>query len=346
MARVFVGIPTLNRPRLVQETVHSVLEQTIHDLRVVVSDNASEPEAGKSVAHFIRQLDDPRVRFHSQPRNVGEYGQGRFFFREASDEEFFVILHDDDVLKPRYLEKAVRRLEESPDLAGFVARPYIMDEGAKLSADMTRWYVSAKRLARRPEGPFDILSTLLRYGFPRISGACFRTSALRASGLVDDDCSGNYPFEFNVLLRLGERGARAWYCAEELLGFRFHGGSMINYIKLLENPDVVSTMIVLVDRRCFAGANERRRRAILGRLYRASALIRMKRGDHRGCRQDMARSLRENPRSARSWALAPLVLLAPRLVRAVLPPPPEVRFGPRYEGEATASYRAPAAKDT
>lgn len=340
---VFVGIPTLNRPDYVREAIDSALGQTFEGLRVVVSDNDSEPAARESVARFVRDRDDRRLVFHQQSENVGEYGQARFFLGAAADAEFFVILHDDDVLDPACLETAVECLRRHPEVAAFAATPYIMDEGGRRLGDKTAWYRSAKRCDRRSDGPFDLLTTLLRFGFPRICGTCFRTSALRDSGFLDADCSGNYPFEFNLLLRLGDTGARGWFCRRELLGFRFHGGSMMNYIQLLENPDVVLTMIRLLERRRFTGANERRRRMILGRLHRASAVMRAKRGDVSGCRRATSRALKANPRSIRSWAFAPLGFLAPNLVRAALPEPPEVRFGPRCD--ADRGYRPRAASD-
>ena len=83
MARVFIGIPTLNRPLYVRDAIRSVVGQSFADFRVIVSDNVSEPEASASVERFVRELADPRFTFHRQPRDVGEYGQGRYFLRQA-----------------------------------------------------------------------------------------------------------------------------------------------------------------------------------------------------------------------------------------------------------------------
>ena len=40
---------------------------------------------------------------------------------------------------------------------------------------------------------------VMGHGVFSISGAVFRPSAVRANGLVDDDCDGLFPFEFNVV---------------------------------------------------------------------------------------------------------------------------------------------------
>jgi len=335
MGRVFVGIPTVNRPRYVRETIRSVLDQTFRDIRVLVSDNVSDAPIADSVERFVRQVNDPRIGFHRQPEDVGEYGQGRLFLQRASTAEFFVMLHDDDVLKPTYLEKAISRMTENPSLAYFVANPFLMDAGGRSSEVATRRYLSRCGRIGQPEGVIDVLSKHFRCGFTPISGTFFRTQSLRDSGFVDDDLTGSYPFEPNVLLRLGERGARAWFCPEELLGFRFHSGSQTSYARMVENPQVVISTLKLFERRRFTGTNERRRRIIVGRLYRALAVIRLKTGDNRGCRENMLMALRRNPLSLRSFVTAPFVLTVPGLLRMILPPLPAARSRPEYaEGKA------------
>src|SRR5262249_6256823 len=148
---------------------------------------------------------------------------------------------------------------------------------------------------RRGEGEFDVLRTLLESGLAPISGTCFRLAALRASGFVDEDCQGNYPFEVNVLLRLGERGAPAWFCRDELLGSRFHGGSQRVYSGMMDNRRIVDTLTTLLERRRFQGWNERRRRRILGKLHRATALRLLREGDARACRSSLLRAAKTSP---------------------------------------------------
>ena len=331
MARVFIGIPTVNRADLVQETVRSVLAQTFGDFRVVVSDNASDGNTPERVAGFVDELADPRVRFHQQPRNVGEYGQGRFFFEACRDEDYFIILHDDDVLEPTYLAKAVDALDRAPSAAYFVANPYLIALEGEVSGEQTQWYLKAHGRRGRGEGEIEVLGTLLRHGLTPISGTCFRTRVLRASGFVDPDCHGNYPFEFNLLLRIGERDTTAWFCPDQLIRFRFHAQSARNYLRLFDNPTVVGTMIRLLERRTFAGANERRRLVILEGLYRAMALVQLRLGDVRRCRALMKQALATHAASFRTCVAAGLAFVAPRLLRAVRPAVGEAQTAPVYD---------------
>jgi hypothetical protein len=156
----------------------------------------------------------------------------------------------------------------------------------------------------------------------------FRRSALVKSGFVDATARGNFPFECDVFLRLAHVGATAWYQNEELLGFRFHRGSMRNYMKLMENRQVVEDMVRLFSKYEYVGAVERRRRRILSRLYRANALINLRAGERELGRSNLLAALKANVWSAKAWALAPLVILVPGLCSLVMPPPAETQQAP------------------
>jgi glycosyltransferase involved in cell wall biosynthesis len=316
VARVLVGIPTRNRPDLVRETVRSVLSQTEPDFRIIVSDNASEAEASESVSRFIRDLADPRVCYYRQPENVGEYGQGRYFFEQCG-EKYFVILHDDDRLEPDYLRVALNLMESHPEAACLAANAYIFDLEGAASPERTRRFLASHGRDRCPEGFIDILEPLLRCGFIPISGAFFRTSALRASGFVDEDCHGNYPFELNVFLRLGERNERAFFTARELIGFRHHDTSLRHTSPLKFNQQITENLLKLLERRRFTGTSERLRRKMLAFTSRNYAVIRLAMGDTAGCQRLLIRAIRLNPLSYRNWTYSAGAFTLPFLMRAL-----------------------------
>ena len=322
MAKVFIGIPTRSRPVLVQETVKSALSQTFQDFKIVVSDNQSEDSAARTVEEFIHGLRDDRVAFYRQAENVGEYGQGRFFFKSSGDCPYFMILHDDDVLKPDYLAKGTAVLEQHPAAALFVANPFTMNLQGRPSLEEKARYLRQHGRIGQETGLFDVLSQHMACGFTPISGTLFRRSALDKAGFVDEDCHGNYPFENNIFLRLGEQHATGWFTSEELLGFRFHPRSLRNS-RLMDDRLVVETMIRLYARRRFSGASEHQRKTTLGRLYRAKALILLRDGKLAEARRYLVQSLRENAFSVKTWMVVPLLLLLPGCLRRMMPGLPE-----------------------
>jgi len=322
MPRVYIGIPTVNRPQFVRETIHSVLGQTFSDFKITVSDNCSTAESIESVRRFIDSLGDSRIEFHAQPSNVGEYGQGHFFMQQAEGCDYFMILHDDDVLESTYLEKSVAVLEEHPDVSLFIANPYLMDENGVTSQADTREYLKVRNRRSMSDGGIDVLEGFFGFGLTKVSGTLFRVESLRQSGFVDSEGSGNYPFECELFLRLGDIGAMAWFASETLLGFRFHTSSMRNYMNLMDNRHVVTGLTKLVSVRRYSGMIERRRRVLMGRLHRAYALICLREGDYEHSRSSIVLALRENILSPKAWLIAPLVFLVPGVLRRALPDMP------------------------
>jgi polysaccharide export outer membrane protein len=331
MVRILICVPSLNRPRLVLETVESLRRQTCADFHVLVSDDGSEPEASASVERRLAEMGDPRIIYHRHPTTCGEYGQGWFFYDRAQDYEFMAVLHDDDLLEPGYVGAALAALDAAPGADVFLANPRLIDAAGQLSPSMTADYLRDHGRNGASEGLYDVRAGHLMSGFTPISGTVLRVAALRASGFVDEDCHGNFPFEFDLFLRLGDRGAKGWFNPEPLLRFRYHDQSMRHGMHLGDNPHVVRTMLKLLGRRRYEGALERRRRVIMSRLLRADGLIRLREGDLAGCRRSLGQAVREHP-SPKAIAAAALAWAGPGMLRSRLPPltllkipPPVVR---------------------
>ena len=319
MARVFIGIPTWERPQYLRETVTSVLEQTFEDWRLVVSDNHSSENTRVAVESYLESLDDPRVSFHAQAKSQGEYGQGRFLFDSVRDEEYFMILHDDDLIRPGYVEQAVATLDRERDAAVFVADPYIFDKDGIRSDERTERYLDYHGRRAVGGGSFNILEAVLFHGMTAISGTCFRRSALDEAGLVDPDLDGNYPFELNVFFRLGERAFKGWHDQRELLGFRFHEGALRKQDEIIRSEPILKNAIRLFTRRRFQGRLEWKRKAVLGRLHRALALVYLREDRLPEGRAEILMALRTFPYSKRTLALSVPGLLLPRQVVRLLP---------------------------
>ncbi len=183
------------------------------------------------------------------------------------------------------------------------------------------------------DGKINVLKGFFGYGITSVSGTLFRVDALRESGFVDADGSGNYPFECDLFLRLGDIDSTAWFASEQMLGFRFHSSSMRNYMNIMENRHVVAGLTKLLSARQYSGNMERRRRVLLGRLYRAAALIGLREGDYERGRSNIVRALKENILSPKAWLVAPFLFLVPSILHRVLPALPESAAAPAYREE-------------
>src|SRR5690606_9694913 len=99
-------------------------------------------------------------------------------------------------------------------------------------------------------------------------------------------------------------------------------------------------MIKVLEKRTFTGANERRRRVILGRLYRAMAIIELRDGRYNEAQRAIRRALALNWCSKYTLLAAPGILLAPDWVVRWLPAPRNIACPPSLAHVRTAAQSA------
>jgi glycosyltransferase involved in cell wall biosynthesis len=109
---------TYNRPLLLEETLNSIVQSNFKGFRLVVIDNGgSEPEKVKHVVTSInRYFPTELIRF---PINESGIQSPFFFAATESSSDFLMIFHDDDLVHPDYIGRAVKELE-SNDRCSFV----------------------------------------------------------------------------------------------------------------------------------------------------------------------------------------------------------------------------------
>lgn len=169
--RVTIGLSTYNRAAtLLPEALGSAVAQTYSNLEILISDNASTDETEA----VVRRFDDPRIRYVKQPRNLGANGNFNYCLEHASG-EFFLLLHDDDLLDPDMIEACVRALEGDPNVGMVRTGTRVIDgEGRVLGAKTNR------------VGGAEPAEFLLGYFRGRTSiyfaSTLFHTDRLRAAG--------------------------------------------------------------------------------------------------------------------------------------------------------------------
>jgi glycosyltransferase involved in cell wall biosynthesis len=124
MRRVSVGLPVYNGERFVAEAIESILGQTLEDLELIISDNASSDRTEEICRLYEK---DERVRY---VRNRANYGAAQNYnqtFRLSGGELFKWAAHD-DVLAPELLERCVETLDRNPAIVIAYPRWKAIDE--------------------------------------------------------------------------------------------------------------------------------------------------------------------------------------------------------------------------
>ena len=198
---VSVIIPTYKREVFfVSRAVNSVLLQTYPHLQlIVIDDSPSDFEHRGAVAEFMRSLNDNRVIFLQNEKNMGgSLARNRGI--DIAEGEYITFLDDDDEYLPSKIENQIRFMRESDCDLSFSDMRMYNNSGS---------IVDCRTYADIPS--FDN-GTLLRYHLMKhMTGTptfMYKTDMLREIGGFEDAKMGQ---EFYLMLKSIERGLKIAY---------------------------------------------------------------------------------------------------------------------------------------
>lgn len=179
---VSIGIPVYNGENYLAEAIDSILSQTLGDLEVIISDNASTDRTAEICEMYASR--DPRVRYVRQSANLGAAPNYNAVFHESRGRYFKWAAHD-DVCDPVFLERCVASLESDVSCVVAYPRKYLIDEeGNRLSAGGTALGLESPSVDVRVE------ETLFRTGIDGAPVPVF--GVMRRSALITTRLHGSY----------------------------------------------------------------------------------------------------------------------------------------------------------
>jgi hypothetical protein len=175
---VSVLVKAFNHAPYVRQAIDSILDQSLQDFEIVVTDDASTD----GTAEILRSFTDPRIRLQVLPRNLGISGAMNATIARARG-RYLAILNSDDLALPGRLRRQAEFLQANPAVSLVFGLPQpIDDNGAPAQA----WSDFTAPL-RLPDGA---RRTWLRQFF--FSGNCLcaptamiRREAYEAAGAYD-----------------------------------------------------------------------------------------------------------------------------------------------------------------
>jgi glycosyltransferase involved in cell wall biosynthesis len=169
---VSVGITTYNRPHYLRQALDCVFGQTYGNLEIIISEDCTPCEETKSLLRDYAHRDS-RVRYFSQPRNVGPPANFQFVLKQARGEYFFWA-DDDDLRDARWVEVLLKKLKSQDAVVAFSDLMSIDLDGKHLRHFSPLRFAGARpvRLARYflaegAEGKVNLLCGLFRTEFLR-----------------------------------------------------------------------------------------------------------------------------------------------------------------------------------
>ncbi len=171
---VSVLLPVYQTEQYVGQAIESVLNQTLTDWELVVSDNASTDRT----VEIIESYRDSRIRLHRQPRNIGMVANWAFVVAEGRG-EFGCVLGADDLWEPSHLERKANLLSQHPESL-FVHGPVKLIDSKGAIVRLFETGYSQQTSTR------DFLEQCFRENRVNPSATVFRLARIKAMGLGFD----------------------------------------------------------------------------------------------------------------------------------------------------------------
>jgi glycosyltransferase involved in cell wall biosynthesis len=215
--RVGIGMPVYNAQRYLREAIESALAQTMGDLELVISDNAST-DATQDICRGYASR-DPRVRYVRNETNLGVVANFNLAFTRTRAPYFKWAAYD-DLHAPDYLERCLPVLDDDPRLVVVHSLTRSIDDSGRDCGE----FPATHRLDC-PHAPERFRRMIWTDSFPPIWGL-MRADAVRRTHLFEPYMGSDRNFLAELLMR----GPVA-YVPENLFFLREHPGSYTSSVK-------------------------------------------------------------------------------------------------------------------
>lgn len=125
--RVSIVIPSYNAAQFIEQTITSVLAQSLASWELIVVDDGSDDATPRIVATMAQQ--DARIRLLQQANSGVAAARNRGQREAHAEAEFILFLDHDDLLQPTALARLVGTLEAQPDVVAAYGDFAVIDSG-------------------------------------------------------------------------------------------------------------------------------------------------------------------------------------------------------------------------
>lgn len=122
---VSIGVPVFNAERFLARALDSLLDQTLSDFELIISDNASNDTTQAICEDYAGR--DRRIRYIRQKNNIGAPRNWNVLVHEARG-IFFKWASANDYCSPRMLQQCVNVMEADPGIVLCYGRTQFVDE--------------------------------------------------------------------------------------------------------------------------------------------------------------------------------------------------------------------------
>jgi glycosyltransferase involved in cell wall biosynthesis len=123
---VFFAIPFYKNTDYLKETLQSLIIQNDPDWSAIVLDDSVDPVETIKASHYVTGLNDSRIRYLRNPKNLGMAANWNQALDLAKEDELSVILHADDRLLPDYVSTMKALAAKHPTASAYFCKSEII----------------------------------------------------------------------------------------------------------------------------------------------------------------------------------------------------------------------------
>ncbi|MEP0871645.1 glycosyltransferase [Trichocoleus desertorum AS-A10] len=219
MPLVSVIIPAYNAETTVQETIESVLGQSLQDFELIIVNDGSTDRT----LQVIESIADPRIKVLSYPNAGAAVSRNRGFAHATG--EFVAFLDADDLWTPEKLEAQWKALQENPNAQVAYSWTDVIDQSGQWLGQGDYTVANGNVYAKL------LLCCFIVSG----SNTLIRREAYVAVGGFDESLTASQ--DFDLYLRLAARYQFVAVTAAHVL-YRFSSNSMCTNIRRMEETSL------------------------------------------------------------------------------------------------------------
>lgn len=259
---VSIIMPAYNAEKYIAESIHSVIEQTYRNWELIVVNDGSTDKTAKIVQGFLH---DGRIKHISQPN--GRLGKARNTGIKTARGSLIAFVDADDLWVKEKLELQMKAIEN--ERAGLVfSDGFIFYGNDAANETLTFSTISGKLDAH------SMLDLLLVENRIPVLSVLTRKDLLNEAGLFEEALPYHGCEDYDMWLKLAERGAVFYGMKERLVRYRRHPAAMTSC-----ESNALKPMIAVVKRHLHKGdLSVKQRKLRIRNLYRDLVFALVKEG--------------------------------------------------------------------
>lgn len=223
---VDIFIVTHNRADYLPYSIQSVLCQSYREFNLYILDNCSTD----NTQELVRSFQDKRLHYIHHERNLGGLGNINYAYTHAKS-KYYVVFHDDDVMKPNFIEKELQIMELHPEYAMVSCKADIIDE----NGDRVRNYKKKEVNIDTYKGNEFFCAYLYQQKFITFPSIMYRRTFCQKAGILLKEGAGPSA-DVLVSMDIERYGGIIAVINEALMDYRNHAkqDSQLHRIEMME----------------------------------------------------------------------------------------------------------------